>query len=106
MILPLRIPAEPFAAVVNEFVEKMDMGQIIRPANRFGLAECESFSDPRCYSAIQAVAEWSDVHWDSLARALNGRRETVDFNFADKVICATVGPGAWITDERISRFYA
>lgn len=105
MILPTRIPAAPFAAVVSEFVARMDMGEVIQPAGMWGGAECRSYTYDNRYSAVDAVAGWAGVKWGTLYSVLSGRTKSVDFDFADRVICATVGPFAWHTDERLSRFY-
>ncbi len=84
-----RIPVEPIAEVIRSYLDD----------------EGTRLSDGTfCPGSVYTLAERADIHGDTLEKMLAGRSQTIDFDDADKLLCAINMTDLWVTN--LSDVYA
>lgn len=84
-----RIPAEEWKKVVNEYLDSQ--GDPSNPTDRGNL--------------LASLSERLDVNPNSFYNLLRGRGATVDFDFADEVLCALNLQHHWWGDGPLAEIY-
>ncbi len=77
-LAPNRIPAEPVIAVLNEHLGSDAGWSLGEPAD-----------------TLETLADRADMHKNTLERMLNGRSATIDFDMADRLLCAAGKSNLW-----------
>ena len=83
VVEPNRIPAAPIIEVINNFL-----------ATNGTRAADGTFAS----HSIRLLAERVDVRENTLEKIINGRGNTIDFDFADRLLCVMNLTDLWITD--------
>jgi hypothetical protein len=82
---PNRIPAAPIVAVVEAYLAVT--------GDRIGDGVNERAS-------VFSLAAQADIHQNTLEKILNGKTATIDFDLADRLLCAANMNDLWRTDLR------
>lgn len=89
-----RIAAGPVQRIVQEWVAQREY------AHPNDMAATGGYMAP-----ITELAERTKISVDLILRLNRGERTWIEFDNADAIVCATVGPLAWIVDDDLNELY-
>ena len=105
---PETIPVAPIARVVNERIAILERDPAIRAAGMGGIGAKDQLEILSAYERV-ALAVWPDLDKPSAVRMLWRIREcyyaTIDFDVADRILCALGLPWLWLADDELREVY-